>query len=328
MGRRVGPPRRRADRPPGRGSEPARGPRRGVGAGDDRRTRGVRPPGRRQRPKPRPAERNMGRRAQRRHREQRVEWRQRFRRGAAGAARAPDRRSWTSGRAMLSRRSASRSPWAPDGPRPDRSRTPVGPPRLRECRMSHRSARRPGARHPRTAELTGGIEPAEPMPTYNEPPGLSVGDGERDDEPPLPDEERRKANAATTAATTPLDAGPGGILHVRFNQDAATDRLVGAMEEVRTLIRSRPGATRVVLHVPRAAVATRCRWSCVSGSPTTPTCSARSAVAWARVWWTCASRDGRFHGEGLVQISRPVIQGAGIRPRSPDFGPPGTDRDI
>jgi hypothetical protein len=78
-----------------------------------------------------------------------------------------------------------------------------------------------------------------------------MGDGERDDEPPLPDEERRRANAATAAATTPLTAGPGGILHVRFNQDAATDRLVGAMEEVRTLIRSRPGATRVVLHVPQ-----------------------------------------------------------------------------
>jgi hypothetical protein len=111
-------------------------------------------------------------------------------------------------------------------------------------------ARRAPAAEP-AADLPGAIEPAEPMPTYSEPPGLSMGDGERDDEPPLPDEERRRANAATAAATTPLSAGPGGILHVRFNQDAATDRLVGAMEEVRTLIRSRPGATRVVLHVPQ-----------------------------------------------------------------------------
>jgi hypothetical protein len=89
------------------------------------------------------------------------------------------------------------------------------------------------------------------VPTYSEPPGLSVAGEEPDDEPPLPDEERARATAATTAPTTPLDAGPGGVLHVRFNQDAETDRLVGAMEEVRGLLRARPGATRVVLHVPQ-----------------------------------------------------------------------------
>ena len=111
---------------------------------------------------------------------------------------------------------------------------------------------RPEARRaaPSGVDLSGAIEPAEPVPTYSEPPGLS-GDGEGDDEPPLPDDERRLATAATTAATVPLAAGPGGVLHVRFNQDAATDRLVGAMEEVRGLLRARPGATRVVLHVPQ-----------------------------------------------------------------------------
>ena len=50
---------------------------------------------------------------------------------------------------------------------------------------------------------------------------------------------------------SPWPRSPGGILHVRFNQDAGTDRLVGAMEEVRSLLRARPGATRVVLHVPQ-----------------------------------------------------------------------------
>ena len=124
----------------------------------------------------------------------------------------------------------------------------AAPPRVAYVSPLRAEARRAAAPD---ADLGTSIEPAEPMPTYSEPPGISVGDGERDDEPPLPDEERRRATAATAAATTPLDAGPGGILHVRFNQDAATDRLVGAMEEVRTLIRSRPGATRVVLHVPQ-----------------------------------------------------------------------------
>jgi hypothetical protein len=115
---------------------------------------------------------------------------------------------------------------------------------------ARRPAPEPGIAAGMTPVMAPGIEPAEPMPMYSEPPGLSAG-VERDDEPPLPDEERRRMSAATTAATTPLDAGPGGILHVRFNQDAATDRLVGAMEEVRSLLRARPGATRVVLHVPQ-----------------------------------------------------------------------------
>lgn len=155
----------------------------------------------------------------------------------------------------------------PDGaPPPYREPVAVGPGRPPETpaasagaqRVPYVSPLRPEARRPEVANppdaggegLAVGIEPAEPMPTYSEPPGLTVGI-ERDDEPALPDEERRRATAATTAATTPLAAGPGGILHVRFNQDAATDRLVGAMEQVRSLLRARPGATRVVLHVPQ-----------------------------------------------------------------------------
>ena len=47
-----------------------------------------------------------------------------------------------------------------------------------------------------------------------------------------------------------ITAGPESILHVRFSGTAGADRLVTAMEEFRTLLRSRPGATRVVLHVP------------------------------------------------------------------------------
>jgi DNA polymerase-3 subunit alpha len=146
-----------------------------------------------------------------------------------------------------------REPVAVGPGRPDP--TPAEPTRG-AARVAYVSPLRPEARRPAApdaepgAGIARGIEPAEPVPTYSEPPGLSVG-AERDDEPPLPDDERRRATAATTAATTPLDAGPGGVLHVRFNQDAATDRLVGAMEEIRGLLRARPGATRVVLHVPQ-----------------------------------------------------------------------------
>jgi hypothetical protein len=88
------------------------------------------------------------------------------------------------------------------------------------------------------------------MPTYFEPPGLSDVGPERDEEPPLPDEARGPAVVAAQASTSPLTAGPGNVLHVRFSGLAAADRLVAAMEEFKTVMRARPGATRVVLHVP------------------------------------------------------------------------------
>ena len=46
-----------------------------------------------------------------------------------------------------------------------------------------------------------------------------------------------------------VDAGPGTVLHVRF-AGSAPDRVVGAMEAFKTVMRDRPGATRVVIHVP------------------------------------------------------------------------------
>ena len=43
------------------------------------------------------------------------------------------------------------------------------------------------------------------------------------------------------------------ILHVRFAGSAAPDRVVGAMETFKAVLRDRPGGTRVVIHVPSAA---------------------------------------------------------------------------
>ncbi len=96
------------------------------------------------------------------------------------------------------------------------------------------------------------FSPAEPMPTYQEPPGVVVAGPERDEEPPLPDEARQPAALAAQASTEPTAAGPNSVLHVRFSGLAGADRLVTAMEQFKVLLRDRPGATPVVVHVPAA----------------------------------------------------------------------------
>ena len=68
----------------------------------------------------------------------------------------------------------------------------------------------------------------------------------------MPDEARARI-LADASASTPLDAGPDAILHVRFSADAAPDRLVGAMESFKAVLRDRPGSTRVVIHLPAPA---------------------------------------------------------------------------
>ena len=95
------------------------------------------------------------------------------------------------------------------------------------------------------------IRPGEPIPAYSEPPGLESAVSDHDDEePPLPEEMRGRAADLAAAPTSPLDAGPGQVLHVRFSTVAGADRVVRAMETLRSLIRERPGSTTVVLHLP------------------------------------------------------------------------------
>ncbi len=94
------------------------------------------------------------------------------------------------------------------------------------------------------------IAPAEPIPTYREPPGLAAATFDGGDEPPLPDEVRQRVAEDATASTAPTDAGIGHVLHVRFSTVAGTDRVVGAMEAFRAVLRDRPGGTRVVIHLP------------------------------------------------------------------------------
>lgn len=55
---------------------------------------------------------------------------------------------------------------------------------------------------------------------------------------------------ADATAHTPVDAGPSTVLHVKFTSMAPSDRVVGAMETFKSVLRDRPGETRVIIHVP------------------------------------------------------------------------------
>jgi hypothetical protein len=96
------------------------------------------------------------------------------------------------------------------------------------------------------------VVPAEPVPAYAEPPDLvaSSGDESEPDEPPLPDEQRARVAAAAQAPSAPVDAPPDAVLNVRFTREAGPDRVVSAMQAFKAVLRERPGATRVIVHVP------------------------------------------------------------------------------
>ena len=101
------------------------------------------------------------------------------------------------------------------------------------------------------------IAPAEPIGTHVELPG-GVHPTDDRDEPSVPDEARARIVAEATA-DTPVDVGPDAVLHVNFAALGTSDRVVGAMEAFKAVMRDRPGETRVVIHVPGPA-----------GTPTLP----------------------------------------------------------
>jgi hypothetical protein len=100
--------------------------------------------------------------------------------------------------------------------------------------------------------IAGPDEPPEPISGLAEPPAFAALAPDRDEEPPLPDEISATIADAATAPTVALEAGPGQILHVRFGS-APNERIVAAFSELRALIKSRPGPTPVVLHIPAGA---------------------------------------------------------------------------
>lgn len=92
------------------------------------------------------------------------------------------------------------------------------------------------------------ITPAEPIGAHVAlPGGVPPDDGH--DEPAVPDEARARIMADATAET-PVDAGPNTVLHVKFASIAPNDRVIGAMETFKAVLRDRPGETRVIIHVP------------------------------------------------------------------------------
>jgi hypothetical protein len=98
------------------------------------------------------------------------------------------------------------------------------------------------------------IAPGEPISSDTEPPDLvtasTAAGADAREEPALPDEARAVAAAAAEAPSRPVEASAGAILNVRFSRDAGPDRVVSAMQAFKGVLRERPGATRVVVHVP------------------------------------------------------------------------------
>ena len=107
----------------------------------------------------------------------------------------------------------------------------------------------------------------------------------------LPDEARDVAARASSAPTAPLEAPASGVLHVRFTRGADTSRIVWAMEELSAMLKQRPGATRVVFHIPQ------------QGGATLPM-EVRLGIAYDA---ELMAEVGRRVGEGLVRLE--IAQG-------------------
>lgn len=108
----------------------------------------------------------------------------------------------------------------------------------------------PPADAPAPIDLPSG--PAEPLSGASEPAAFDGLAPDGRDEPALPDEARVAVLTAATASTTPLEAGPNQVLHIRFGT-APDEQVVAAFSDLKTIIKSRPGSTPLVLHIPAGA---------------------------------------------------------------------------
>ena len=127
----------------------------------------------------------------------------------------------------------------------------VGPGQPVAVGVAYVSPRRGGGTGGEVAPSLPPIAPGEPVSTYVSAAGTVIGPDD-DDEPAVPDEARARIVADATSEA-PLDAGPESVLHVRFAGSAPADRVVGAMETFKAVLRDRPGSTRVVIHIPTPA---------------------------------------------------------------------------
>jgi hypothetical protein len=80
-------------------------------------------------------------------------------------------------------------------------------------------------------------------------PGFITDPASADDEPPWPLETEAGLVREGNRPTQPLTARSDQVLHVHFRGTDA-DRLVSSFEALRGVLRSRPGDTSVVLHIP------------------------------------------------------------------------------
>ncbi len=125
--------------------------------------------------------------------------------------------------------------------------TPVGPPPGVPLVSPLRAEARP-----KGADVLGVLVPPvsapEPAEAVLDDRNRRFGEDEPE-EPPLPEEVRRRVLADVRSPTPPVEAGSDHVLHVRFAR-GDPERVVRAMETIRGLLRERPGETRVVLHLP------------------------------------------------------------------------------
>ena len=91
--------------------------------------------------------------------------------------------------------------------------------------------------------------PPEPLSGPSDPPAFAGLSSDGGDAPPLPDEARAAVASAAVATTAPVEATVDQVLHIRF-EPGPSERIVAAFRDLRALIKSRPGGTPVVLHIP------------------------------------------------------------------------------
>ena len=255
------PPRRRPDRPPGRG---------GLAPG---------------RPGARLRRRGGGRRG-----------------GLRGGGRG--RRSGPAARAARARTATATGTANGNG-------APDAPSAAARRRPSRRRRRRSAARRPPARPAPAGSAPAARRPAarprrprarrrvrWSRPTSRPLAPDR--EEPPLPDEARAAALGVAAAPTAPREAGPDGRLHVRFAAGIPADDLQAAMAEVRDVLRGRPGATRVTIHLPQGP-----------GRPPLPM-ELRAGVAYDA---ELAAEVGRRLRPGLVELALAADPGSPTAPR-------------
>ena len=114
-----------------------------------------------------------------------------------------------------------------------------------------------------------------PVPTDLEPADLGRL-GPDDDEPPLPDEATRPGRSKRPPRRRPRSRRRPTRCSTSGSRGGAGTE--GAMETFRQVIRSHPGGTRVVLHVPGGRRRRAADGAADSASPTTPSCWPRSGA--------------------------------------------------